>query len=395
MANNWGKGSVPLVSVCCTAYNIENFIARTLDSILDQKTDFPFEIILHDDASTDRTPEIITSYADKYPEIIKPIFQETNIYTSHEGRIAHIFNHYMLPLTRGEFIATSDGDDYWTDTGKLQKQVNLLKETPGCVACFTNARIINELVSGKSREYHNDQNEGFVPELTIALRGGGLFSNSTLVFRKKDFLASQLYNHYDELARYLENDTLYIYTLMFAGKVSYLKDVTAIYRQWEGGLFSGIMYDAEKSARLMENEMKGTEIIIGLADKNRRNLFRRGLKVINHMQRLRHYKAVKRIVGYVGGFTEVANNGRSRVAFVNVKNITLADFFTAVRPGVFIIAHFQYPAVNMIRFTLKKRFDIVAVHRSAPVITGFLAEWGCSVKVPQRHTSDRGHITVF
>jgi glycosyltransferase involved in cell wall biosynthesis len=279
MANTRGNDSTPLVSVCCTAYNIEQFIGPTLDSILAQKTDFPIEIIVHDDASTDGTQSVIRSYAEQYPGSIKPIYQKTNIYTSHEGRIAHILNHYMLPKTRGMYIATSDGDDYWTDPEKLQKQITLLESTPECVACFTNARIINEIDGSRSREYHNDQTDGIIPELTIALRGGGLFSNSTLVFRKKDFLASALYPHYDELARYLENDTLYIYLLMFAGKVAYLSDVTAIYRQWEGGLFSGIMYDAEKAARLMENEMKGTELIIGLADPGRKKLFKRKLSV--------------------------------------------------------------------------------------------------------------------
>jgi glycosyltransferase involved in cell wall biosynthesis len=279
MANTRGNDSKPLVSVCCTAYNIEHFIGPTLDSILGQKTDFPFEIIVHDDASTDGTQDIIRSYAQKYPDIIRTIFQKTNIYTSHEGRIAHILNHYMLPQTRGKYIATSDGDDYWTDPEKLQKKINLLESNPDCVACFTNARIINELDSSRSREYHNDQNDGIIPELTIALRGGGLFSNSTLLFRKKDFIASELYPHYNDLARYLENDTLYIYLLMFAGRVGYLSDVTAIYRQWEGGLFSGIMYDAEKTARLMENEMKGTEIIIGLANPGKKSLFKRKLSV--------------------------------------------------------------------------------------------------------------------
>jgi glycosyltransferase involved in cell wall biosynthesis len=270
MATIREKDSTPLVSVCCTSYNIEQFIGPTLDSILAQKTDFPIEIIVHDDASTDGTQDVIRSYAKMHPRIIKTIFQKTNIYTSHEGRIAHILNHYMLPQTRGKYIATADGDDYWTDPEKLQKKINLLESTPECVACFTNARIINELDNRKSREYHNDHNDGIVPELTIALRGGGLYSNSTLLFRKKDFLASRLYPHYNELARYLENDTLYIYLLMFAGKVGYLSDVTAIYRQWEGGLFSGIMYDAEKSARLMENEMKGTELIIRLADPGKK-----------------------------------------------------------------------------------------------------------------------------
>lgn len=279
MKNQWGEGSLPLVSVCCTTYNMEKMISETIDSILAQKTNFPFEVIIHDDASTDRTQKIISTYAENYPGLIRTIFQKKNIYTSHEGGLGYLFNHFILPETRGAYIAISDGDDYWTDPEKLQKQIDHLEATPESVACFTNARIINEIAPGKGREYHNDLADGFVPELSIALRAGGYYSASTLVFRKKSFTSSIYYKHIYEFSKYHEYDTTFIYCLMLSGKISYLSDVTAIYRQWDGGLFSGIMYDQEKTARLIEKELMGTIILIGLADSEKKKLFKRKLSV--------------------------------------------------------------------------------------------------------------------
>ncbi|MFU8861772.1 MAG: glycosyltransferase [Cyclonatronaceae bacterium] len=311
MANTRGNDTTPLVSVCCTTYNMEKIVSETIDSILAQKTSFPFELIIHDDASTDRTQEIINSYAQKYPGIIKTIFQKKNIYTSHEGGLGYMFNNFILPETRGEFIAISDGDDYWTDPEKLQKQIDHLNATSESVACFTNARIINEIDSNRSREYHNNQEEGFVPELSIALRAGGYYSASTLVFRKKSFMSSIYYKHFDEFAKYHEYDTTFIYCLMLAGKISYLSDVTAIYRQWIGGLYSSIMYDPEKTARIIEKEMMGTKKLIRLVDKEKKKLFRRKLSVDSlHMIRTRSvtekfkylkYLHVKEIIRLITG----------------------------------------------------------------------------------------------
>ena len=112
------------LSVTVITYNQEIFIEETLDSIVNQKLDVPFEIVIGDDASTDRTPEIIKMYADKYPDLIKPIFRTTNL--GHTGNYIE-----TTKMARGEYIAHLDGDDLMFPT-KLQKQVDFLDRHPEC-----------------------------------------------------------------------------------------------------------------------------------------------------------------------------------------------------------------------------------------------------------------------
>lgn len=115
-----------VVSIQCLAYNHEKYIRKCLDGFVMQKTDFRFEAIVHDDASTDSTARIIKEYADKYPDIIKPIFETENQYSKHDGRLQQIMNH----ATRGKYVAICEGDDYWTDPYKLQRQVDFLEANP-------------------------------------------------------------------------------------------------------------------------------------------------------------------------------------------------------------------------------------------------------------------------
>ena len=122
------------VSVLTTAYNHAPFIAQAIKGILAQKTSFAFELIVHDDASTDSTPRIIEEYAKRHPDIIKPILQQQNQFS--QGNDVYSF---MLPLARGKYIALCEGDDYWCDPCKLQKQVDYMENHPECSYCFCNA----------------------------------------------------------------------------------------------------------------------------------------------------------------------------------------------------------------------------------------------------------------
>lgn len=117
--------AIPVVSICCITYNHEKYIRNTLEGFIIQKTTFPVEIIIHDDASTDNTPKIILEFANKYPKIFFPIFQNENQYGKNKGRM---FYKFVFPHVRGKYIALCEGDDYWTDPLKLQKQVNFLEE---------------------------------------------------------------------------------------------------------------------------------------------------------------------------------------------------------------------------------------------------------------------------
>jgi glycosyltransferase involved in cell wall biosynthesis len=130
----------PLVSISCTTYNHEKYLSDALDSFLIQKTTFPFEIIVHDDASTDATRDIILAYHDKYPDIIKYIFQKENQYRK-GGLIAPRF---VFPQAKGKYIAICEGDDYWMDEHKLQKQVDFLEKNPEYVIVYTDCEAFND-----------------------------------------------------------------------------------------------------------------------------------------------------------------------------------------------------------------------------------------------------------
>lgn len=121
-----------MVSILCLTYNHKGFIRDAIDGFLMQKTGFEFEILVHDDASTDGTADIIREYARKYPDIIKPYFQTENQF-SKAGEYPYMF---IYRLARGKYIATCDGDDYWTDPTKLQKQFDFLEANPEYVMCF-------------------------------------------------------------------------------------------------------------------------------------------------------------------------------------------------------------------------------------------------------------------
>src|SRR5690606_7564710 len=119
--------STPLVSISCITYNHAPYIRQCLDGLVMQQCNFTFEVLIHDDASTDDTQEIIKEYQKKYPEIIKPIFQDENQYSIGIRGIMPRFNY---PRAQGKYIALCEGDDYWTDPLKLQKQVDFLEANP-------------------------------------------------------------------------------------------------------------------------------------------------------------------------------------------------------------------------------------------------------------------------
>lgn len=128
-----------MVSIHCLAYNHEKYIAKALESFLAQKTEFKFEVLVHDDASTDHTAEIIREYERKYPDIIKPIYQTENQYSKN----VNIILDYQLPRMRGKYVAVCEGDDYWIDPFKLQKQVDYMEAHDECTLTFHNAIIVD------------------------------------------------------------------------------------------------------------------------------------------------------------------------------------------------------------------------------------------------------------
>lgn len=128
-----------VVSICCIAYNHEKYIGKALDSFLMQKTTFDYEIIVHDDASTDGTASIIKQYEKRYPNKIRGIYQKENQYSKGNKRIL-LFAH---EIANGKYIALCEGDDFWTDENKLQRQVEFMEANKDCGGCFHSGSIID------------------------------------------------------------------------------------------------------------------------------------------------------------------------------------------------------------------------------------------------------------
>ena len=131
----WPEGTVPVVTIRCITYQHVNFIREAIEGFLMQETTFPVEIIIHDDASTDGTAEIVKEYANKHPQLFRTILQKENQYSQGPEVWARVRNR-MNEMQRGEFIAICEGDDYWISKQKLQKQVDCLRNRPNSSAVF-------------------------------------------------------------------------------------------------------------------------------------------------------------------------------------------------------------------------------------------------------------------
>jgi glycosyltransferase involved in cell wall biosynthesis len=165
----------PAASVLMITYNQEGYIRDAIDSVLCQRTDFKYELVIGDDCSTDRTAAIIAEYRDKHPDVIRIIEREKNL-----GPQRNFVQ--TLRSCRGRFVALLEGDDYWTSDDKLNRQVELLRSRPECAICFSRARVVTEDGSQEPWDYPLwDQaeytledllKENFIPTCTAVFRQG-------------------------------------------------------------------------------------------------------------------------------------------------------------------------------------------------------------------------------
>ena len=220
------NSAAPLVSICCTAYNHEPFIAVALDGFLMQKTNFSFEVIIHDDCSADGTVKIIKEYQKKYPEIIKPIFQSENQYSK---GIRSILATFIYPKCSGTYIAVCEGDDYWIDSCKLQKQVDFLEEHPEYPACFHRAQVLgseglSDSVYNHVREVEYDANE-ILKRWTVP--------TASFMFRRK--FVSEIPSDQD----FIYGDIVLFETMARYGNLYCLPEMMSVYRRTDAGIVGG------------------------------------------------------------------------------------------------------------------------------------------------------------
>ena len=180
---NWvGDINSPLVSIKCTAYNHERFIRDALDGFLMQETTFPFEVIVHDDASTDNTASIIKEYEKKYPLIIKPIYEKENQYSKHDGSLTRIINKQL----KGKYVAFCEGDDYWIDNNKIKLQKEYFENNNNCSLIITNGYDENYI--SKKRTTINPYNVSCILDAHQVIKENGqLPPTCSMMCKKEDY----------------------------------------------------------------------------------------------------------------------------------------------------------------------------------------------------------------
>lgn len=204
-----------LVSVVSIAYNHEPYIRQCLEGFVMQKTNFAFEVLIHDDASTDKTADIIREYEIKYPNIIKPIYQKENQYS----KGISIGKTYLYPRVRGKYIAECEGDDYWTDPLKLQKQADFLENHPDYSMCFHNA-IKNDLFNNTQTLFNKKLNKSTFKVKDVILKSW-FTPTASFFFRSEDFTMP--------MWKDVNGDMTLLYLNATKGKIYYMDELMSVY----------------------------------------------------------------------------------------------------------------------------------------------------------------------
>jgi hypothetical protein len=239
---NWDPNIAPLLSIDCKTYMHEKYIHEAIDSFLMQETTFRVEIVIHDDASTDRTQEIIGSYIKKYPGLFKATFQIENQYKKPKT------SKYIMPhKIQSRYIAKCEGDDYWTDPSKLQKQVNFLEQNPNFVATYHDAIVIDDCgkVLSDSRLATDGISYKRFENAHELMRD---FTSYELLMGSRMLLLSICFRNVigelpDEATRAYTGDVFLFMLFGEHGCAKYLGDTIqpAVYRRHEGGVSYGLL----------------------------------------------------------------------------------------------------------------------------------------------------------
>ena len=266
-----------MVSICCITYNHESYIADALEGFLMQKTDFKYEILIHDDASTDKTAEIIRKYELMHPDIIKPIYQHINQYS----KGVKILPKYLYSMAKGRYIALCEGDDYWTDENKLQIQFDCLENNPNAVCCYHDDRILTkDGLSSETRLASHDKRDFTGYEMRACKV---LILPLTIFFRNLDIL-----RNYPPEAGHVKNGDTFLFSILGQyGSGIYLPMIgSSVYRVHDGGIWS-MKTTQEHEAMRMNTWFWISEYYLRLGDHKLSNRFKDRIiyMMFSHMSR--------------------------------------------------------------------------------------------------------------
>lgn len=250
------------VTIWCLAYNHEKYIKKALESFISQKTNFKYEILIHDDASTDKTVQIIEEYRKKYPDIIKPIYEKINM---HDKGLDYSIN-FCIPNAKGKYIAFCEGDDYWVDDYKLQKQYDLMESNPNVSLCVGKTKCTNEDDSHNPTIFPPQEIEEYL-SMTVVLSNQNfikmLFTkcrypfHTSTYFIRRDVICNN--NIYAKLYGLLNGDNRILLSAGAIGDIGYINDVLSNRRLFTKNNWNSrfIKMDDNRKFLYFCNEIKG------------------------------------------------------------------------------------------------------------------------------------------
>lgn len=214
----------PIVSVLCLTYNQKEYVRQCLDGFLMQKTNFEYEILINDDASNDGTTEVLKEYQKKYPKIISIYTHSVNQYSKNAN---NMYVRYLFPKAKGRYIALCDGDDYWTDPNKLQRQVDFLEKNQDYSMCFHPVKVVFENHEEPDSIYPiNDNKDDFT--LKELLKSNFIQTNSVM-YRKQNYVGMEL--------DVMPGDWyMHLYHAQF-GKIGFINKTMSVYRRQPNGIW--------------------------------------------------------------------------------------------------------------------------------------------------------------
>lgn len=270
----------PLLSVCLITYNHVNYIKEAIDGVLMQKVNFSWEFIIADDCSTDGTREVLIEYKQKHPHLIRLILQEKNV-----GPAKNWFD--LINAPTGKYVAYFEGDDFWTDPYKLQKQVDHLEEHSNIVGCFSDTYVVNET----GNILHDAIPEVYKREIPIDEVGDFWMPTVSVCLRTKSF--AELIN-YDVFINVVNGDMFIYYLMAQRGNFAYVQTIPSHYRQHSNGIWTRVSI-IERYKRNIETDYK---IFDSLRPANRKYIIPRFRA--NYSWQLNHYKKNEHISAIVG-----------------------------------------------------------------------------------------------